>query len=351
MRAKIPEVSLITSFSCHGFEDSLRCLAEVEVQNIELYTFMQHDLQWLQDACPIPGGPAKNTLYQLARLNDEPDAAKIIADCLAAAVRKARGDYRLIGFSSFIPEIMSHEQFVHAHSASQSALCMLVKLAKELHSNHGHPISTMEIVGGSAVDGVWRARHTSAREDVFVVNKLSSSKAISRLLDRLAPVAEIAFTEPRITLSLEMEPGPLYTIGDEEDLLTVCESIELHSSEAVRETIGLNLDIPHWAFLQDISPNWLHENRSVMNRIAHAHISDHLSGHFADGALPSFHEQPDFMRWFDILISLNNRASEVPGYSGYVSCELECCNDTDSVSRSLKTLRDWLAFKPDTSVS
>jgi hypothetical protein len=88
--------------------------------------------------------------------------------------------------------------------------------------------------------------------------------------------------------------------------------------------------IGHWDFLSGIAPEWLLEekNTSILNRIVHAHISDHHVGHFSDLSVSTIPRHDyRFSRWLEVLqtIMKNSRTNEFPEFSGFVSCEMEAC--------------------------
>lgn len=121
--------------------------------------------------------------------------------------------------------------------------------------------------------------------------------------------------------------------------------IDAHAVSAVRSSVGVNLDIAHWAFLAGIHPFWLElpENRCVRNRVIHCHASDHSCGHLSDNFLGAFHWD-EFKKWMHLVANLAReyRPPGRPRYSGLVSLELEACRSINTVECSLRRLRRLL---------
>jgi sugar phosphate isomerase/epimerase len=296
--------------------------------SVELYTFMDLDLHFLTgDDGNRPVG--LNACQALAQLQD----------CSAAAGRldkyfKNRG-FRIGAFSSFLPEIMLPDNPItedgpHIWQQAQEALKSLVKLARELRALN-HPVKAIELVGGSAVRAMWRGKNTRD-EEVFVLNRLNPSDAVYQLIRRLEPVAKVAAEGDPVLLALELEPGPLFTLGNRTGTLQFCRWIDTDGgcSDAMRRVVGVNLDVAHWALLDGISVDWVRSQPSLLNRITHAHISGHSKGHFGD-IEPTPEMLAKFKPWIGLLHELaagQHRWPNGPAFSGYISCELECCRDT-----------------------
>jgi sugar phosphate isomerase/epimerase len=147
---------------------------------------------------------------------------------------------------------------------------------------------------------------------------------------------------PALRFALELEPGPLFNIRNKESLLVFCDQIA-SIDEKYSAWIGLNLDIPHWCFLAGIDAAWVEKHLSVLRRIAHAHVSDHSSGHFCDAEPLLFHGACEFSPWLRLLseVAKSNSGSELAmGYSGFVTCELECCPNEEFVRASVLHLQE-----------
>ena len=177
---------------------------------------------------------------------------------------------------------------------------------------------------------------------------LDRSSAVSPLLQRLTPIAKTADELGGIQLALELEPGPLFTVGGWDALLELCCRLDDSSTHpAVRRRVGVNLDIPHWAFLSHITLERLasRESGAVRRRIVHAHISDHDHGHFCDNEVPTFHSLDEFSEWIRFLAQLSGepRVGDSLRFSGFVSCEMEACRDVGVVRRTCQHVAELCA--------
>ena len=208
------------------------------------------------------------------------------------------------------------------------------------------------MVGGSRYNGLWatvdrvvKEMHEAKSDKVLVVNTLTKESAIERLLLRLDGVSKSA-KKHGIYLAVSMEPGPLFAIGDWDSLALFCDKIE-SSSESIRSNVGLNLDIPHWAFLSNITIRKVEGNPNVKNRIVHAQISDHNRGHCSDAILGTFHDSEEYLPWLSLLkklaanITIPNKTC-LP-YSGFISCEHEMACKTEIITRSVGKLKRLLS--------
>ena len=122
-------------------------------------------------------------------------------------------------------------------------------------------------------------------------------------------------------------------------------------NQSLEELLGLNLDIPHWAFLAGISVDWItkEEQQPIFDRIVHAHISDHEKGHFSDDVIGVIHKEHHFLRWMTDVISKRSRSKSGLNYSGYVSCELEAAKNGDMIRLTVDRCNDLLANRPFTA--
>jgi hypothetical protein len=184
---------------------------------------------------------------------------------------------------------------------------------------------------------------------------------MSRLLDALSPVArEARRLNPPLTLNVEMQPGPLYLLGDLKSIGEYCnhlDSLLLNSDEnkvSLVQIGAINLDVPHYALLgckdlnaetpQPITVQDLWARPEVLRRIAGAHLSDHGRGHFSDN-IPGSHS-PDVKGTFAPWISLLNdhaRSEQHPDlpfkYRGFVSLEFEAAKNPKMVNQGVSNCK------------
>jgi hypothetical protein len=124
-----------------------------------------------------------------------------------------------------------------------------------------------------------------------------------------------------------------------------------HQYRELSPVIGFNLDIPHWAFLcSDHAGGILRrlqrrdQPSPIFRRIVHAHVSDHAKGHFGDNAIGAIHPLERFQPWFHLLRRRLREAAASPdarrpGFSGFVSVELEACKDEHTVRSCIEKCR------------
>jgi hypothetical protein len=355
-----PQLALLTSFCFDGLARSAELLQELDkwpgvpadaCRNIEIYAMMQEDVDspgvgsiapW-HEGFPTNGGSTpRNALHALASAKPE---------TLAAWLRHVFAGRNIVAISSFLPEIMAHDSHPSAHKAAIKALNTLVETAALLHSA-GHPVQTVELVGGSLVDGLWLWREpgmqlNDASKTQYAVNRLPADAGLRRLLGRIESVAKTA-ADSGIRLSLEMEPGSLFAVGGLDSLRFLAAELDARErrdpNDPLVRTLGFNLDVPHWGFLSRIDRTILRQEESIYRRILHAHISDHWIGHVADSRTGVFHNEIEFKDWLRLIAELPTGRDPGKGlpFSGYLTCELECVSDLATVAETLIHLEAML---------
>jgi sugar phosphate isomerase/epimerase len=327
-----PKVSLLSSFSAIGLSEAATVIATNDVKYVELYAFMQQDLDALW---PRGGSHSTNALHRMAGDHDN----QSVINHVAQEVYRLLGNAQVVAIATFLPEIASHGNGMS--STATKAVSFLLRLIGALNQL-GHPVNVIELVGGSVVDGLWRGR-TKSGVETYVVNRMNSDACLQRLFAGIRTVSEFIVENGLSTrIALELEPGPLFNFSGREALLRFCQMI--NSDVATSSTVGFNLDLPHWCFLAGIDLAWLRTQSSILDRIAHAHVSDHSSGHFSDAEPYLFHGASDigpWLRFLGTLPSLKTKKPAIP-YSGYISCELECCDSEHRVKRALDSTKELI---------
>lgn len=338
--------SVISSFTIRGFRDAATRCRILGVRSVDLYAFMQADLIefFPSDLLYEATGALRNAVQVMSAALD-----RGLAYDVATRIHAACDGLEIVAVATFAPEIVSCRMGSESPNARR-ALLFLVQLIRELRG-FGHLAHALEFVGGCCVDGVWLGGSPVALESdtTYILNRASRRVAMSRLFSELEPIAQACASDVSpVFLALELEPGPLFIVNDGESLLTFCQMANDHESAAVRQTLGVNLDIPHWGFLTDISPEWLNlrSNRPILDRVIHAHISDHSKGHFCDAVLGSHHSRSAFEPWLQLLATQVPTNGVGPRFSGYVALELECCRTAQQLVTSLGTLNVWLGDAP-----
>jgi hypothetical protein len=146
-------------------------------------------------------------------------------------------------------------------------------------------------------------------------------------------------TNRSFAIGLELEPGATYVLRDRQTLDSVMNRI--NDDPELREHVGLNLDIGHMR-IANVTASAL---KPYVDRIVHAHISDHPSMHTRDHFLGAWTDV-SHANEFDAYISLlaQRDRDQVPPvlFSGAIAIELEGCNRLDWVLGSLRDLKRLL---------
>jgi len=335
---KKPNLSVMSSIASDGIVAAMQEIRKLETDFVDIYAFMQsNDIsRYFTNDNNLLEGRHLNALNAMANAFSRNEAEKI-----AQLINEDVKNKLISGIATFLPELTTHEGNVYTCHAAQNALCFLIDVARYLN-NFGHPIEVIEIVGGSVLDGIWRGRvHNN---DTYIVNRLSSNKSIHKLLKNIKKVADYSANgSKKIYLAMEYEPGNLFTIGSQDSLVYFCDQLNNSEYDSIKAIVGLNLDISHYAFISNISTEWIRSKDVIINRILHAHISDHTHGHFSDSALTTFHDENDFKSWLEFLGEIHQLKikGSLP-FSGFVALELECCCDFEKVKNSTILLNKWL---------
>src|ERR1051325_9425897 len=156
-----PQISIINSLSRSGRADTAPLVKRLGVQYVDLYAFMQPDLQLLWPNTRVRPGLPRNTLYEMAEAFHISGEIERVGKIIARNVAPAK----IAAFATYLPEITSP-----ASEIARQALRFLIRLASFLRQS-GHPVQTIEIVGGSTVDGLWRGRMKGGAP-TYVVNRI-----------------------------------------------------------------------------------------------------------------------------------------------------------------------------------
>jgi hypothetical protein len=335
-----PELSLVTSFSLNGSAATMKNWPN-GITNADLYAFMQRDVEYFFPEATHAG--YSNALAALAYGHLNPDTIEFAADRIVEIYENVD----VVAFASFLPEIMAHEWkkswYGWMSKMAQDAIMGLIDLARALRRRK-QTAAVIEVACGTRIDGVWRAKLSDGPG--FVANRLDQTSAIRRLITRLIPVAEYAARDPVINLAVEMEPGPLSTIGDWGSLSEFCGEVSVGTPE-MKRVVGVNLNISHWAFLAGVMPDRVLSpgNKHILERIAHCQLCDHDRGDFGDAVAGTFHDENDFRGWFAVIADKmgQKHRDDAPDFSGYIACELEACKRIVWLREFLDDCSKWLS--------
>lgn len=334
--------AVITSFDLLG-SHAIQKLLPPDCKHIEYYASMRGDLKSF-----FPGyTTSSSALHTFSSACARPGEEKRFADEL----RGVFAGRQIISIASFFPELGGANQPVRQDAVK--ALQFLVKVARELKQDAPAQPFVVEFVSGSRIHSFAQdpsVQHGSTRSYLMWPHA-EYQTYVREFMKILAPVADEAAAAGNIFLAAELEPGALFQINSARSLETLCEALEAPSTpESVRRVTGVNLDIPHWAFLAkanessepQITLKWLKESQAVLNRVVHAHISNHSVGHLSDLALTQ-KDAARFLPWLNLLREEAARPNRKIPLSGYVSLELEACKFEACVKDSFNVLAEWLA--------
>jgi sugar phosphate isomerase/epimerase len=339
MSNKLLKASLLSSFSPNFTQISHW---PNDIEYVELYALMRPDLELVvEDPITIKVDNQLTALRAMADCRFHGSSANKIHQFLGKT--RAGNQRKLVAISSFIAELSAPECYESDWKGAQNALMSIVKIALELRKL-GHPVHVVELVAGSSIDGVTVAKPMESEQKSFLLKRRAKSVATMTLIERLQPIAELALSGDKpLYLALEMEPGPLFTIGSFDDIVKFAAALDNIAGTPAGRVVGFNLDIPHWAFLAGTQAGQVMSQPSVFKRILHAHICDHGKGHYGDAELGLIHSKKDFDPWLDLLRQRSSQSeSGALPFSKFVTLEMECAKSIQSVERSLTTLDDWL---------
>ena len=355
-------VSLISSYRVDGVGQSHRLeefsahwaetpMADRKVSP-DLYLFMESEVEHCCQKLGIQVNSRVSALQFLAEL--APDQMELIIDAILI------DSYPPVAITTFLPEI-SIPNYRPCAKLVDPAISGLFQFALRVGLRTGNT-PVVQMVAGNVIDGIVaqpRAREDkkeSKKEDhkieyQFYVKRTVGLDPFERILTRLQkcleeleqyvaknPELQTAFSQLRI--AFEQEPGPLYSLADEQGLLDLNQLIEGHSCSIVRQKIGFNLDIAHW-WLEGIEPSFLEQHATLKQRIFHSHISGHSRrAHFGDISLAAMTAEgkASFCEWLQFLTTLKGQ----DGYSGFVSLEYEAARDTHVIVESVSELFQML---------
>ena len=233
-------------------------------------------------------------------------------------ILKSRFDRNLCALASYLPEIAS--PVPDRKKAAIRALKCLIDVAQDLE------VPVLECVGGSRVATVIPCGEMKGRrrvDEIFGATVRDNVSALRDLAKTFKDLGEYAFPKG-ITLAVELEPGPLYNLGN----LNSVDRFSSYLRELKVPSVGLNLDIAHY-HLAGIAPHVIRgklQDGSWLN-IEHIHISEHGKGHFGDCWPGTFdHHQSihfDWDGWLNLFDFLVNERD----YTGYFSLEQEAAVD------------------------
>jgi sugar phosphate isomerase/epimerase len=351
--------SIITSFTPQGttcdpkaFDILQQCAAvrPEEHRNrplpVELYAFMEPEVEHFKRHVLKRRDLPADAVGFLAALNS--DQTNKIGDEVLKQFTSRKLD--IVALASFVPEIARVKQ--DDEGLGVLAVRRLIELAHYLREN-GQNTRVVELVAGSRVRGL-----PTPMEDMHSVSIYHPVEARNQLIENLRNVVS-KFADLQVLLSLELEPGPFFVLGDSEGLLDLANRINehenwLHDWEKDRDLgkkrssrIGFNLDVSHWN-IAGIDPEWIRSEmaKPIRSRITHAHVGGHhRAAHFGDAPLVDdngmwINPLGDLRPWVEILEQLGSEADRPVPFSGHISLEIEAARDVEQVVKSFRALHE-----------
>ncbi|MBN1970224.1 MAG: hypothetical protein JW870_12720 [Candidatus Delongbacteria bacterium] len=364
--------SLITSFSVKGLKDSVRLWPDNSLKNLDLYAFMQSDAEnfipetfrfylakkWkflrytnslmkmnkkLKNAGEYAVGvisPLLSARYRMAKLSNKQEHIQRVADCVDKECKKSDLGLKVVAITSYLPGLASDSRL---GNNSVKALAFLINMARQLKIRNDHPVSVIEIVAGSLIDGIWPGKLNDG-EKVHVANLLSREDALDNVINNVLPFAN-TLKSNNIKLALELEPGPLFILNDLKAIYYFNKLLNKNKYESLRSILCLNIDIAHWSLesIQMNSTNFESNTTIVKNpdaaeiksMIVQGHVSGHSAGHFSDLSLPRSDKPQNIDNWIASLYLLFSRI-RMKDDSFYLSLELEAATSEKFLNESLQ---------------
>jgi len=292
---------------------------------------------------PSARWPTSTALEMMASLAGDKDALGRVAQSLADEFKSS--GIRIVAIATFLPEVVGTSH--RTADAADAALRFLFNLAGRLREKHDHPVSVVEIVAGSVIHGVWPGRtqrqsEADGRESpTFVANRFAPERIFARLLASLQSMVE-DIVEAGVHVAVELEPGPLYTLGSLKTLNRFCSVVKDYPK--LSPYLSINVDVAHWALAGDIWSRIGGLDPSVWRRVIHAHVSDHGRGHLGDLRLGVVHPLGYFRDCLQFVkqASAADLAELATGREKHVAVELEACAEMTFVTKSVTDLQSIL---------
>lgn len=322
------DVALLSSFSTQPVGN---WVWPDNVDLCELYAFMQTDRL-------VVGQTQTDAAAAMAAIGPDEERVKRIAKKVCYRVNRpsTRGSgipLQIRSLATYFPYLAFSPDDPRARTGT-SALSFALKLGQQLHEQqqlNDCPL-VVEVVSGSRVTGLYPERlliHSRGEDQVeplfAYVNPPHA--AISNLAQNLSVAFERSGVpaDGSVVLALELEPLCLGTLTEFKDVVSFVKILDSETdAPKYAHVIGLNLDVAHWK-MAGITPHMVFDNRAVLARIVHCHISGHhRGGHFGDIPVLTFrNESSDYYQWLDVLANAYGSHRGVLRGSGMITIECE----------------------------
>ena len=293
--------------------------------DVEVYMLMQSDMEELRSEARRDGwrGRGRTSMEFLSEIVTDQRRQEAVATSICDSLD--RQDRRCRAFATFFPTLCFPLLDFRGEMAAKALVCVQ-RIAERLRriSQGRHDANVIEIVGGSRVSGIWsaapnpdasRPEHYARIED----KEVARSRIVRRLANVRRELEEAG--DPVTPVSIELEPGELFAVGEFSDLTELCKALE--KEKELGDWVGVNLDIAHWRIM-GIVPSDVKNEESIYRRIVHSHISGHyIKSHCADIGFRRYNVPTEFREWIELISTLESDRGI--RYSGLLSLEMEAC--------------------------
>lgn len=322
------QIAALTSYSLSVLKDKIRTLVQNNIFNIDLYCFCPNDLDYIKGCCLTYGN---EYLIDL----DISWLAEQIHEVICPLQAESKNKIDICGLASYFPDISlpkGNEQFDKRRQTAVKSLKSMVLLCSELRK-FGYSCKVIELVAGHIVTVYPNSHSSNPKLELLEIQ--ACLDALNESLTCLSNYANEIFQDSGRgpVFSIEVEPGLGKLLGTSERIGQFFEIIVNMSH------VGLNLDIGHM-LIMGIKEDQIFKS-PLGSKVAHIHVSDNAWSHFADLTIGTFHHRDIFARWIRQLLAYTKSNESL--FQGFISIEMEACNNIDQIVASRNILESILS--------
>ena len=321
--------SLITSFHHRSTRNAVEEWPE-GVHYAELYAFMQADVQG------ILGSNRPSAVQAMSSLRNNWPEIRAIAENVGTLFWNKKITIRSI--ATFMPELTSSGKTPEEKQRRDDALGALVflcQLASAFRAlTPSHPVHTIELVGGSAINGVLPVQELATKTKSILANRKTFVELSGQLL--LSLITERIYADLMqhdVRLAIEAEPGPLFVYGTRLGIQNL--AVDIARAEEAGELppgcVGLNVDIGHY-MLSGVPASCLRDP-VIAQRVFGVHISDHMKAHTSDCVVGSVSPLIEFQRWIAEIDQI-----QPDRFDRSITVEFECVKDRPTLQQAIAAI-------------
>ena len=326
--------------------------AQCRNTKVDLYLIRPADLIRMEHL-GLPSG-----MSSLEVMADSSFCKEIVHPFFRDVLRSAtRAEYPIAALATHFPSIADSGSEVVGTSSPKSlamkAIENSIHLACDLVEDGLMKTGIVEIVCGNIVQ---RAKTVFGFEPSFgglpegasVAYSFERKPKLAELLRSLKAICAGIDRQESWAIALELEPGELFTLNDEDALKDLCGMLSEGAvgpdpSDCIKDLqgrVGLNVDIAHMKIAK-VAPSFL---ESVSDLVVHAHICDTPGQHTRDQPVGEWNpveriESLDY-EFLEVLRKIQAEKGSRLGlpYSNTVALELEGCNRIRWILESLSAM-------------